>query len=120
MYATLWEKYLPVIRILLKKSLKEDQVFLMNIPDFDRAGLKRKTALRFSLNLKNGRPANVIVDFPLASSLSSVLQNDAAIQSLLSSSEFHISLNTKYELSITHIPQPELVDALTADAETGV
>jgi hypothetical protein len=107
MYTSLWVKYLPVIRILLKKSLKEDQIFLMNIPDFDRAGLKRKSALKFLMKLKNGRPGNVIVDFPLASSLATVLQLDAAIQDLLAANEFIISLNTKYELSITHVPQPE-------------
>lgn len=111
MYNTLWEKYQPVIRILLKKSLREEQVLLMNVPDFDRVGLKRKTAIRFLLKFKNGRPANVIVDFPLASSLAAVLQQDAAIQDLLLKGEFHMSLNTKYELIITHIPQ------LNADVE---
>ena len=121
MYTTLWEKYLPVIRILLKKSLKEEQVFLMNTPDFDRVGLKRKTALRFSLKLKNGRPVNVIVDFPLASSLASVLQSDAAIQDLLSGGEFHFNLNTKYELTIMHVPQPEVaVEELNVVAEAGL
>lgn len=107
MYTNLWAKYLPVIRILLKKSLKEEQVFVMNTPDFERAGLKRKTGLKFFLVLKEGRLGNVIVDFPLAASLANVLQDDDAIQELLATNEFRVSLNTKYELTITHIPQPE-------------
>lgn len=107
MYTNLWAKYLPVIRILLKKSLKEQQVFVMNIPDFERAGLKRKTGLKFLLVLKDGKLRNVIVDFPLAASLVSVLQDDAAIQELLATNEFQLSLNTKYELTITHVPQLE-------------
>jgi hypothetical protein len=107
MYTNLWIKYLPVFRILLKKSLKEEQVFQMNVPDFERAGLKRKTGLKFLLKLKAGRPGNVIVDFPLASSLATVLMEDAAIQDLLAANEFNFSLNTKYELTITHVPQPE-------------
>ena len=104
MYTTLWIKYLPVIRILLKKSLKEEQVFLMNIPDFERAGLKRKTGLKFFVKLQNGKPENAIVDIPLAASLVSVLQQDDAIEALLAVNEFHIGLNTKYELTITHLP----------------
>jgi hypothetical protein len=107
MYTNLWVKYLPVMRILLKKSLKEEQVFLMNIPDFERAGIKRKTGLKFLLMLKDGKPGNVIVAFPLAASLATVLQEDAAIRELLTTNEFHVSLNTKYELTITHVPQPQ-------------
>jgi hypothetical protein len=49
----------------------------------------------------------VIVDFPLASSLASVLLMDPAAQDLLAANEFDISLNTRYELTITHVPQPE-------------
>lgn len=97
------------MRILLKKSLKENQVFLMNTSDFERAGLKRKTGLKFLLKIKDGKPVNVIVDFPLASSLATVLFGDPAVQELLAGNEFHFSLNTKYELTIAHIPQPETV-----------
>jgi hypothetical protein len=35
------------------------------------------------------------------------LQEDAAIRELLTTNEFHVSLNTKYELTITHVPQPQ-------------
>ena len=114
MYTNLWVKYLPVLRILLKKSLKEEQVFVMNVPDFERAGLKRKTALKFLLKLKAGKPGGVIVAFPLAASLASVLQEDEAIRELLATNEFDFSLNTKYELTIKHISQTEEV-AVAAD-----
>ncbi|HET7898561.1 MAG TPA: hypothetical protein VFL47_12835 [Flavisolibacter sp.] len=119
MYTTLWIKYLPVIRILLKKSLKEEQVFLMNVPDFERAGLKRKTGLKFFVKLQNGKPENAIVDIPVAASLVSVLQQDEALEALLAANEFHIGLNTKYELTITHhagpAPETEEQMALTDD-----
>jgi hypothetical protein len=107
MYTTLWLKYLPVIRILLKKSLKEDQVFLMNIPDFERAGLRRKTGLKFLLKMKNGKPENPVVSVPLAASLATVLQQDDAVAELLMDNSFQFSLNTKYELAISHLSGPE-------------
>lgn len=107
MYTTLWLKYLPVIRILLKKSLKENQVFLMNIPDFERAGLKRKTGLKFLLKMHNGKPENTVVDVPLAASLATVLQQDDALSELLASNGFHFGLNSKYELAITHVSSTE-------------
>lgn len=107
MYTTLWLKYLPVIRILLKKSLKEDQVFLMNIPDFERAGLRRKTGLKFLLKMKNGKPENPVVSVPLAASLATVLQQDDAVAELLMDNSFQFGLNTKYELAISHLSGPE-------------
>lgn len=117
MYTTLWKKYLPVIRIVLKRSLKEDQTLDLNVPDFERAGLKRKATLSFVLKLKNGKPGNVIIDVPLASSLASVLTTDAATQQILASNEFHFSLNTKCQLSIKHIASTEVEPAENIAAE---
>ena len=110
MYNTVWAKYLPVIRIVLKKSLAAEQVLALNIPDFERAGMTRKSGYKFLIKLKNGKPSNVIVDSPLASSLTSTLTADKAIQELISANEFHISLNPKFELTIKHIPNADLLE----------
>lgn len=104
MYTNLWIKYLPVIRLLVKKSVKEDQVFTMNVPDFERAGIKRKTAVKFQMCLKNGRPSHGAMENPLAASLVTVLQAEPTMQELLSGSEYCFSVNTKYELTISHVP----------------
>src|SRR5690348_11578698 len=103
-----WIKYLPVLRIVLKRSLTAEQQFLLNAPDFGRAGFTRKSGYKFLLKIKDGRLSNVIVDMPIASMLATTLMDDAAIRELLSAHEFHISLNTKYELTIKHIPQYQL------------
>ncbi len=117
MYKTVWAKYLPVIRIVLKKSLSADQVLALNIPDFERAGMTRKSGYKFVIRLKNGKPSNVIVDSPLASSLTSSLIEDNALQELVNNNEFHISMNPKFELSIKHIPNEELVEEKTNEVE---
>lgn len=110
MYKTVWAKYLPVIRIVLKKSLAAEQNLALNIPDFERAGMTRKSGYKFLIKLKKGKPSNVIVDSPLASGLTSTLTEDKALQDLISSNEFHISLNTKFELTIKHIPNRDQVE----------
>ena len=38
MYNHIWKKYLPIIKILLKKSVAEEQVLALNRVDFERAG----------------------------------------------------------------------------------
>ena len=109
MYTNIWSKYLPIIRIVMKRSLAAEQMLALNAPDFERAGMKRKSGYKFSFGLKEGKLKNVIIDLPLASSLASVLLEDKVVKELIETNEFHIALNAKYELTIRHIPQPEVV-----------
>ena len=106
MYTNIWSKYLPIIRIVMKRSLAAEQMLALNAPDFERAGMKRKSGYKFSFGLKEGKLKNVIIDLPLASSLASVLLEDKVINELIQTNEFFISLSPKYELTIRHIPQP--------------
>ena len=109
MYTNIWSKYLPIIRIVMKRSLVAEQVLALNAPDFERAGMKRKSGYKFSFGLKNGRLKNVIIDLPLASSLAAVLLEDKVINELVQTNEFYISLSPKYELTVRHVPHPEEV-----------
>ncbi|HEX6332864.1 MAG TPA: hypothetical protein VFZ78_01485 [Flavisolibacter sp.] len=116
MYTNVWSRYLPIIRIVMKRSLVSEQVLALNAPDFERAGMTRKSGYKFSFGLKNGRLSNVIIDLPPASGLATVLLEDPVVRELIRENEFHFTLSPKYELTIRHIPQPEAVE--TADAET--
>jgi len=107
MYTNVWSKYLPIIRIVMKRSLTAEQILALNASDFERAGMKRKSGYKFSFGLKNGKLKNVIIDLPLASSLASVLLEDKAINELVQTNEFNIALSPKYELTIRHVPQTE-------------
>ena len=109
MYTNIWSKYLPIIRIVMKRSLAAEEILTLNAPDFERAGMKRKSGYKFSFNLKAGKLKNVIIDLPLASSLAAVLIEDKAVNDLIQTNEFYIALGPKYELTIRHIPQPVAV-----------
>lgn len=93
----------------MKRSLVAEQVLALNAPDFERAGMKRKSGYKFSFALKDGKLKNVIIDLPLASCLASVLLEDDAINKLIETNEFYISLSPKYELTVRHIPHLEEV-----------
>jgi hypothetical protein len=105
MLTNVWAKYLPVLRIILKKSLATEQQFKLNAPDFERAGYNRKSGYKFLVKLKDGRLNNVIIDMPMASSLVTTLLEDKVVKEMMETNEFHISMNSKYELTIKHIPQ---------------
>ena len=100
-----WIKYLPVLRIILKRALTGEQKFALNSPDFVKAGYNRKSGYKFFVKLSNGRLHNVVTDMPLASLLVSALLSDEAIKDFLSNEEFQITMSAKYELTIKHIPQ---------------
>lgn len=105
MYTNVWAKYLPIIRIVMKRALTSDQVLPLNVPDFERAGMKRKSGYKFAFGFKDGRVKNVIIDLPLASSLASSLIEDPAVKQLISLHDFDLTLSPRFELTIKHIPK---------------
>lgn len=76
-------KYLPVLRIVLKRSLAAEQRFALNAPDFVRGGYTRKSGYKFFLKIKEGRLSNVVVGMPVASMLASTRLGDKAVCELL-------------------------------------
>ena len=103
MFTNVWAKYLPVIRIVLKRSLTSEQIFALNLTDFERAGLKKKSGYKFMVRIKNGRQNDVLVDSPVASAFVSTLTGDDGIKNILADNEFQFTLSPKFELTIKHI-----------------
>ena len=100
MYTHIWNKYLPVIRILLKKSAAGNQTLDLNRIDFERAGSGRKAGYKFNIELEDGKVGNVISGSDLASHLAIVLLEDAGIKQILKDGNYSISLNTRFQLLI--------------------
>jgi len=106
MYTNVWTKYLPIIRILLKKSAAADQALDLNLPDFERAGIARKSGYKFNIVFSKGRVDNVIISSPLASNLAQVLLSDAVIKELFMKNDYHVGMNTKFQMSFKCLAVP--------------
>lgn len=102
MYIHVWTKYLPIIKILLKRSNAGNQNLDLNRIDFEKAGSGRKSGYKFSIEFKKGRVSNVISSSPLASDLATVLTSDTAARTIIADLDVTISLNTKFQLSIVN------------------
>jgi hypothetical protein len=100
MYTHIWLKYLPIIKILLKKSATAEQTLNLNRIDFERAGSGRKAGYKFTIEFINGRVANVISSSPLAMDLATVLLDDAVLKQLMATNNYQVSLNTKFQVMI--------------------
>jgi hypothetical protein len=103
MYVHVWNKYLPIIKILMKKSAAGNQTLDLNRIDFERAGSGRKAGYKFTIELVQGRVANVISGSPLASDLATVLLQEPTVRAVLATNDINISLNTKFQLAIVNM-----------------
>ena len=105
----------------MKRSATGDQTLDLNRIDFERAGTGRKAGYKFTIEFTNGRVANVISNSPLAPDLATVLLQDDVVKTLVSTNNFQVSLNTRFQLSIKNCsPQPTAKDAVESDKENTV
>jgi|SRR6185312_7907362 len=105
MYNHIWKKYLPIIKILMKKSLTEDQILTLNRIDFERAGTARKSGYKFKIDFIEGKVGNVISGSLLAMHLAQSILEDEAAKDILNEHNFEIVLNTKFQLIIKNLPK---------------
>ena len=107
MYNHIWKKYLPIIKILMKKSSTGDQLLDLNRVDFERAGTGRKAGYKFTIEFTDGKVGNVISGSTLAMHLASVILEDDAAKQILNDNNYEISLNTKFQLTIKNVTVAE-------------
>lgn len=104
-YLQTWKKYLPVIRLHLKRSLTEDQSFKLNITDFESAGDRGKSGYTFNIAMENGKVTNNISGSAVARDLYEALKSDETIKPMLQDKSIKISVGKSFILSIktTHL-----------------
>ena len=103
-YLLTWKRYLPVIRLHLKKSVAEDQSFKLNITDFESAGDRGKSGYTFSLVMDNGKVTNNISSSAVARDLYEALRSDETIKAMLLEKSIKISVGKSFLLTIKNTP----------------
>jgi hypothetical protein len=103
-YLLTWKRYLPVIRLHLKKSVVEDQSFKLNITDFESAGDRGKSGYTFSLVMNNGKVINNISSSAVARDLYEALRSDEIIKTMLLDKSIKISVGKSFLLTIKNTP----------------
>jgi hypothetical protein len=98
MFITTWNKYLPVIKILLKRSENDEQKLDMNQSDFQRATGGRKVKFTFSFTLVNGRPQNADDCPPLAKDLITALQGNDITNRFIRGNTIVFTMNNDFQL----------------------
>ena len=99
-YLARWNKYLPVIRLHLKKAIAEDQRIVLDEVDFKTVGNRTASGYTFNLEVANGKVTNDISGTVVAVTLFEVLKDDAVCRSILNTRRTKISLGKNYTLQI--------------------
>jgi len=117
MFTQVWNKYLPIIKILMKRSPNGNQVLDMNRTDFERAAGGRKVKFTFNITVHRGRIQNITTPPPLAKELVVTLQEDDMTKQLIRKQEYEFSLNSGFQLTIKNTTPPEPEPEATAATE---
>jgi len=116
MFTQTWNKYLPIIKILMKRSVTGSQSFDMNQTDFQRAAGGRKIKFTFTISLHKGRIQNITNPPALAKDLSELLQENSDTNKLVRKYDYEFSLNSNFQLTIKNSTSP-LVESESTEGE---
>ena len=101
MFTKTWEKYLPVIVLLMKRADKAEQVLDMNHTDFERAAGGKKVKFSFrEFHLQNGGIDSHEKLSVLAGDLLTLIQENEKAKWVTSGQSFEISMSTNFQLKI--------------------
>jgi len=101
MFAQTWTKYLPVIILLMKRSINGEQVLDMNQTDFQRATGGKKIKLTFpELILDKGRFNPHAKYNVIATDLAVLIQENEQSRKLIKEKRFEFSMNSSFQLTI--------------------
>jgi hypothetical protein len=103
MFFQAWNKYLPIIKILMKRSNTGDQTLDMNKTDFERAAGGRKAKFTFNVTLHKGRIQNVTSPSPVAKDLATLLQEDEMTRVLVRQIDYQFAMNSSFQLTIKNL-----------------
>lgn len=125
MYIQVWTKYLPIIKILLKKSANEDQTLTLNKIDFEKLSSVRKAGYKFLLIFENGKAGNTIGSSQMARDLATVLSENNDTKYLFKFNTYELTLTPKFLLHIVNktkqpipLPTAETTEEASAEEES--
>ncbi len=120
MFTQTWNKYLPIIKILMKRSVNGPQSLNMNQTDFQRAAAGRKVKYSFTISLHMGRIQNITNPPPLAKELATILSEDEVTRDLTRRQDYEFILNSSFQLTIkNNTPPAEGSTATPDESENG-
>jgi hypothetical protein len=122
MFRQTWNKYIPVLRILIKRSATGEQSLSMNGTDFTRAAGGKKIKFSFNIELKNAQFVNASQQTALIQDFIASLQEDEQIRKVIKYQQLEFTMSNSFQLRIknnTPAPPPGMIDSPDDAIEAG-
>ena len=79
----LWTKYLPAMRILLKKAMNEEQQLAFSKIELQSVDNRKNVNFSFNLEISNGKVESTLGVSPMGKDLFNVLNSDLLVRSFM-------------------------------------
>src|ERR1700743_3337728 len=91
-YLALWTKYLPAIRILLKKAVNEEQRITLSKMELQSVDNRKNVNYSFDLEILNGKIENSMAVPAIGKDLFAVLKDDQLMRSFMPDKKIMIQM----------------------------
>ena len=103
-FLVLWTKYLPVIRILLKRSVNEEQQVALDKMELNSVDNRKNANYSFDLEILKGKVQNNIGGNAIGKDLVRVLSNDPVVSDFMSDKNITIHMGKNFQLTLKSDP----------------
>ncbi len=99
-FLALWTKYLPAIRILLKKAVNEEQQITLSKMELQSVDNRKNANFSFNLEISNGKVENNVGVPPMGKDLYSVLSGDMLVRNFMLDKKINIQMSRASQLTL--------------------
>jgi hypothetical protein len=103
-FLALWTKYLPVMRILLKKSVAEEQQVSLGKMELQSADNRKNANYSFNMEIVKGKIENGIGAAAIGKDLFYILSNDSTVKSFMHDKNISIQMTRTAQLTFKTTP----------------
>jgi len=100
-FLALWTKYLPAIRILLKKAVVEKQQITLSKMELQSIDNRKNVNFSFDLEISNGKVENSMIVPQMGKDLFSVLNGDVLVRKFMVDKKINIQMSRASLLTFT-------------------
>src|SRR5258708_4921926 len=99
-YLALWTKYLPAIRILLKKAVTEQQQMSVGKLELQSIDTRKNVNFSFNMEINHGKVENSLAVHALGKDLFNVMNGDSVVRTFMRDKNIVIEMTKATMLSI--------------------
>jgi|SRR5450432_290321 hypothetical protein len=103
-FLALWTKYLPVIRILLKRSINEEQQVSLGKMELQSVDNRKNANYSFNMAITKGKVENNIGTTAISKDLFYVLSQDSMVSSFMNDKSITIQMTRAAQLTLKTNP----------------